>query len=161
MSIDFEERLAQLDALIAETEKETKEKLASLKEERMSLRKQKLADSYQKWKIEEGNHYLLFLDNTCPGLLSGFYILKNDKQADEIELVTWTYYYYSETGYAFEMNPSYYSSKDFAYMLGKGNLYLVSKDIYDNVVTQLMELPDYEKIDSIEEFIMATSQKLN
>lgn len=162
MNIDFEERLTQLDALIAKTEKETKEKLASLKDERRRLREQKVISSYQKWKIEEGNHYLLFLDDTCPGLLSGFYIVKDDTQAIEAELVTWTYYYYNdETGYALEMDLKHYSSEDFDYMLRKGNLYLVSKDIYDNVVTQLMELPDHEKINSIEEFIMDTSQKLN
>lgn len=162
MSIDFEERLAQLDALIVKTKEETEEKLASLRDERQRLREQKFIGSYRKWKIEEGNHYLLFLDDTCPGLLSGFYIVKDDTQAIEVELVTWTYYYYNdETGYALEMDLRHYSSEDFDYMLRKGNLYLVSKDIYDNVVTQLMELPDYAEIDFIEKFVMATSQKLN
>lgn len=164
MEQTLEERIAHVDELIDEVEKSligSKENLAALKQERRQLEEQKQKISYTKWQIKEGNYYLLFDKDQYPDLITGIQVVRDYAPFENrIQTNTWDYSYY-DYEYSFDLEVKWFDYWKLDDMLDDATLYLVSKETYNSVVAQLMEIPEKDKIKLIEKFVAVNSQKLN
>ena len=163
MEQTLEERIAHVDELIDAVEKSligSKENLAALKQERRQLEEQRLKISYTKWKIKEGNYYLLFDKEQYNTLVSGIHIVRDDPQNSRVQTTTWDYSCYDDE-YSFDMEVKWFSYWNLDNMLDDATLYLVSKETYSSVVLKLMDVPEKDKINSIEKVVKDNSLKIN
>lgn len=163
MEQTLEERIAHVDELIDEVEKSligSKENLAALKQERRQLEEQRLKISYTKWKIKEGNYYLLFDKEQYNTLVSGIHILRDDPQNSRVQTTTWDYSCYDDE-YSFDMEVKWFSYWNLDNMLEDATLYLVSKETYSRVVLQLMDVPEKDGIKPLENYVTVDSLKIN
>ena len=163
MEETLKERIAHVDELIDEVEKSligTKENLAALKQERRQLEEQKQQVSYTKWQIKEGNYYLVFDKEQYPTLVTGIHVVRDDPSQNRVQTKTWDYSYYDDD-YSFDLEVRWFGYWNLDNMLDNGTLYLVSKEIYNSVVCQLMEVPEKHEIKSLEKFVAVNSLKIN